>query len=136
MDRINNKVSVEYLYDEKKNLYRAMKRVTVLHKKIISKPEIASEMDQYIREKVENKNYIEINLHEAHLNKFQLYLVSYNFVVSSKSSSTKVRMTTDSFMSTESYLSLNDVTKPAPVYMLQPLRYSDAFQASCVLFCV
>ena len=39
---------------------------------------------------------------------------SYNFVVSNTSTSTKVRMTTDSSMHMESGLSLNDVTQPAP----------------------
>ena len=43
----------------------------------------------------------------------QLYFF-YNFVVSSTGSSTKVRMTTDSSMCTETGLSLNKVTKPAP----------------------
>ena len=46
--------------------------------------------------------------------KFQLHFVGYIFVVSGTSSSTKVRMTTDSSMRSESGLSLNDVTKPAP----------------------
>ena len=44
----------------------------------------------------------------------QLHFVAYNFVVSSTSSSTKVRMTTDSSMRTETGLSLNDVSQPAP----------------------
>ena len=43
----------------------------------------------------------------------QLHFVGYNFVVSDTSSSTKVRMTTDSFMCTESGLSLNQVIQPA-----------------------
>ena len=38
----------------------------------------------------------------------------YNFIISANSSSTKVRMTTDSSMCSESGLSLSNVTKPAP----------------------
>ena len=71
-------------------------------------------MDQYIYEQVENGNYEEINPSEAFLNDHQLHFVGYNFVVSCTSSSTKVRMTTDSSMHTESGLSLKMVTKPAP----------------------
>ena len=40
--------------------------------------------------------------------------MGYNFVVSVTSSSTKVRMTTDSSMCTKTGLSLNKVTQPAP----------------------
>ena len=40
--------------------------------------------------------------------------MGYNFEVSATSSSTKVRMTTDSSMHTETSLSLNEVTQPAP----------------------
>ena len=51
---------------------------------------------------------------EDHRKDNQLHFVAYNFVVSSTSSSTKVRMTTDSSMYTEFSLSLNDFTQPAP----------------------
>ena len=44
----------------------------------------------------------------------QLHFVGYNFMVSATSSSTKVRMTTDSSMKTETGLSLNEVTQLAP----------------------
>ena len=71
-------------------------------------------MDQYILGEVENGNYVEINPSEARINGHQLHFVGYNYVVSSTSTSTKVRMTTDSSMHTESGLSLNGVTKPAP----------------------
>ena len=71
-------------------------------------------MDQYIHEQVENSNYVEINPSEARLNNYQIHFVGYNYVVSSTSSSTKVRMTTNSSMRTEYRLSLNRVTKPAP----------------------
>ena len=43
-----------------------------------------------------------------------MHFVGYNFVVSATSSSTKVRMTTDSSKHTETGLSLNEVTQPAP----------------------
>ena len=58
-------------------------------------------------------SYIEINP-EDHRGQYQLHFVAYNFVVSSTSSSTKVRMTTDSSMRTKTGLSLNDVSQPAP----------------------
>ena len=62
VDKVNNKVHIEYLYDKKKlpklgkSFYRATKRISVLHNKIVSKPEVASGMDQYINKQVENKN--------------------------------------------------------------------------------
>ena len=120
MDTINNKVSVKYLYDKEnlgklgENFYRATKRVSALHTKIFPKLDVASEMDQYILEQVENGNYVEFNPSEARLDNHQLHFVGYNYVVSATSSSTKVRMTTDSFMGPESGLSLNGVTKPVP----------------------
>ena len=86
----------------------------MLHNKICSKPDVATVMDQYIQEQMENGNYIKINPSEAHSNSHQLHFVGYNYVFSSTSSSTKVRMTTDSSMCTESGLSLNGITKPAP----------------------
>ena len=70
-------------------------------------------MDKYIQQQIDNGNYSEINP-EDHRKNHQLHFAAYNFVVSSTSSSTKVRMTTDSSMRTESGLSLNDVTQPAP----------------------
>ena len=78
-----------------------------------NKPNIANEMDEYIREQVDNGNYILIDINEVR-KKYQLHFVGYNFIVSATSSSTKVRMTTDSSMRSKSGLSLNDVTKPAP----------------------
>ena len=71
-------------------------------------------MNQYIFEQVENGNDVECNPSEARLDNHQLHFVGYNYVVSATSSSTKIRMTTDSSMRTESGLSLNGVTKPAP----------------------
>ena len=71
-------------------------------------------MDKYIQEQVYNENYIEVNPYMARQEGHQVHFVGYNFVVSSTSSSTKVRMTTDSSMRTETGLSLNEVTKPAP----------------------
>ena len=89
-----------------------------------NKPNIANEMDDYIREQVNSGNYIPINSHESK-KKYQLHLfvkkevptpfVCYTFIVSTTSSSTKVRMTTGSSMCSETGLCLNDVTKPAPV---------------------
>ena len=74
VDTINNKVSVEYVYDEEKlpklgeNFYGTIKRASVLHIKIFPKPDVASGMDQYIHEQVENRNNIEINPSEDCLN--------------------------------------------------------------------
>ena len=75
---------------------------------------VAAELDKYIWEQVNNDNYIKVDIHAARQEGHQLHFVGYNFVVSSASSSTKVRMTTDSSMRTETGLSLNEVTKPAP----------------------
>ena len=81
-----------------------------MHNEIADKPEIASEIDKYIQEQVDNGNYVKITIEEAG-KKNQLHFVGYNFVVSASSSSTKVRMTTDSSMKTETGLSLNEVTQ-------------------------
>ena len=81
---------------------------------MFNKSEIASEMDLYIKEQVDNKNYVQIDLDEAHRDNHQLHFVGYNFIVLSTSSSTKVRRTTDSSMKTKTGLSLNEITKPAP----------------------
>ena len=66
-----------------------------------------------MQEQIDNGNYVEIAIKDARKDN-QLHFVGYNFVVSATSSSTKVRMTTDSSMKTETGLSLNDVTQPAP----------------------
>ena len=58
-----------------KNYYKATKRVTVLHNKIVSKPEVATEMDLYINEKVVKKNSVKFNPKEARLNNHQLHFV-------------------------------------------------------------
>ena len=61
---------------------------------------IAAEIDNYMWEQVNNGNYIEVDIHAARQEGHQLHFVGYNCVVSSTSSSTKVRMTTDSSMRT------------------------------------
>ena len=119
VDTINNVVSVQYLYNKNlpklsENYYGATKRISTLHNKMCDKPDIAAEIDKYILEQVNNGNYVETNINEARKNNHQLHFVGYNFVVSSTSSSTKVRMTTDSSKRTEPGLSLNKVTQPAP----------------------
>ena len=70
-------------------------------------------MDKYIEEHVNKSNYILVDPYMARQEGHKIHFVGYNFVVSSTSSSTKVRMMTDSFMRTETGLSLNEVTKPA-----------------------
>ena len=75
---------------------------------------VTAEIDNYIWDQVNNDNYIKVDIHAARQEGHQLHFVGYNFMVSSTSLSTKVRMTTDSSMRTETGLSLNKVTKPAP----------------------
>ncbi len=118
VDPVKNKVRVNCLYKSNlpslgENYFGATKRILALHVRIADKPEIAAEMDKYINQQINNGNYIEINP-EDFRGQYQLHFVAYNFVVSSTSSSTKVRMTTDSSMRTETGLSLNDVSQPAP----------------------
>ena len=95
------------------NYYEAIKRTKALHAKMSDKPKISTKVDKYIQEQIDNGNYEIIDIEEAR-KKHQLHFVGYNFVVSTTSSSTKVRMTTDSFNCTETGLSLNEVTQPAP----------------------
>ena len=119
VDKDNNKVLVNYLYKENlenlgENYFGATRRTQVLYTKVYPQPRVASEMDKYIKEPVNNSNYIEINIHAARQEGHQLHFVGYNFVVSSTSSSTKVRMMTNSSMRTETGISLKEVTKPAP----------------------
>ena len=116
LDPINNQVSVKYLYKENlkelgENYHGAIKRTKTLHAKMLDKPKIATEIDKYIQEQINNGNYEMINIEEAR-KKHQLHFVGYNFVVSSTSSSFKVRMITDSSMRTETGLSLNEVMHP------------------------
>ena len=118
VDPIKGKVQVNSLYKPNlpnlsENYFGATKRFHALHVRIADKPEIAAEMDKYNNQQINNGNYIEINP-EEHRNQYQLHFVAYNFVVSSTSSSTKVRMTTDSSMRTETGLSLNNVSQLAP----------------------
>ena len=67
-----------------------VKIILELHNKIVSQPEVASGMDQYISKQVVKENYIQVNLDEALCKKFQLHFVGYNFVVFFTSLSTKV----------------------------------------------
>jgi len=114
-----NKTSVNCLYKENlhelgENYFGAIKRISTLHNKISKLPEVAKEFDKYIQEQIDNGNYEEIKDLEEERKSHQLHFVGYNFVVSNTSTSTKVRMTTDSSMRTETGLSLNDATQPAP----------------------
>ena len=118
VDTFNHQVSIKYLYKENivelgENYYGATKRIKALHNKISNKPEITSEIDKYIQEQIDNGKYIKIDVEEARKEN-PLHFVGYNFVVSATNSSTKVRMTTDCSMRTETGLSLNKVTQPAP----------------------
>ena len=110
----NTQVDKETLENLGENYFVATWRIQTLHSKVYTQPMIAAEIDNYMREQVNNGNYIEVDIHAARQEGHQLHFVGYNFVVSSTSSSTKVRMTTDSSMWTETGLSLNKVTKPAP----------------------
>ena len=118
MDTLNQQVSVKYPYKENlvnlgENYYGATKKIMTLQNKIYDKPEISGEIDKYMLEQIDNGNYVKINVEESRKTN-QLHFVGYNFVVSVTSSLTKVRMTTDSSMRTDTGLSLNEVTKPAP----------------------
>ena len=66
-----------------------------------------------MQEQIDNGNYVKIKVEESRKTN-QLHFKGYNFVVFATSSSTKVRMTTDSSMGTKTGLSLNKVTQPAP----------------------
>ena len=118
VDPVKNKTSVTILYKPNlselgENHERVTKRINTMHKKIYSLPEIPTELDKYIQSQADKGNFVEINP-ENHRDEYQLHFVAYNYVVSGTSSSTKIRMTTDSSMRTETGLSLNDVTQPAP----------------------
>ena len=63
---------------------------------MFNKSEITTEMDLYFKEQVDSRNYVKINLNEARQDNHVLHFVGYNFIVSTTSSSTTVRMTTDS----------------------------------------
>ena len=85
MDTLNHQVSVKYLYKENlvnlgENYYGATRRIKTLHNKISNKPEIATEIDKYIQEQIDNGNYVKINVEEAKKTN-QLHFVGYNFVV-------------------------------------------------------
>jgi len=115
-----NKVQVTYQYKEDRlnslgnNIHGAQRRISALHKRVFSKPHISTELDKYIFDQVQCGNYVEVDLEEVKESGKQYHAVAYNFVVSENSTSTKVRLVTDSSMKTETGLSLNDVTKDAP----------------------
>ena len=83
-----------------------------MHNKKFDKLKIAFKIDRYMQEQIDNGNYVKIDIGEARKEN-QLHFLGYNFLVSATSTSTKVRMTTDSSMHTETGLSLNKVTQPA-----------------------
>ena len=61
VDTINNVVSIQYLYNQNlpklgENYYGATKRISTLHYKIYDKPAIATEMDKYMQEQIDNGN--------------------------------------------------------------------------------
>ena len=67
VDTLNHQVSVKYLYKENlvnlgENYYGATRRIETLHSKISDKPEIATEIDKYIQEQIDNGNYVKINV--------------------------------------------------------------------------
>ena len=123
VDKEAKKITVSYQYDEEKlknlgeNFARATARIHTLHKKLHGKPEVAREMDKYILDQTRAGNYEIVDPVLARKEGKQIHFTAYNFVVNSSSTSTKVRMVTDSSMNTETGLSLNDVTKPAPGYV-------------------
>ena len=125
VDKVDNKVLVHFLYNKKlldlgENFFGSTWRTQKLPNKIYPKPAVAIEMDKYIKEQVDKTNYIQINPYVARQEGHQLHFLGYNFVVSSTSSSTKVRMTTNSSMPTKTGLGLNEVTKPTPGVVPNP----------------
>ena len=117
VNKDNNEVLVNYLCTETlanlgENFFGTTRRIQTLHNKIYPKPEVATEMDKYIHKQVYNGNYKEVDPNIARQEGHQIHFVGYNFVISYTSSSTKVRMMTDSSMHTETGLSLNEVTNP------------------------
>ena len=63
-------MSVKCLYTQEldklgENFYGSTKRIRTLHVKISDKPEIAKEIDDYMKEQVDNGNYIPIDVNEA-----------------------------------------------------------------------
>ena len=86
------------------NYFGAIRRTQTLHSKVYTQPMVAAEIDDYVEEQVDVDNYIKVDIHTAKQEGHQLHFVGYNFVVSSTSLSTKVRMTTDSSMRTETGL--------------------------------
>ena len=83
---------------------------------------------------MENINYEQINIDEARKENCKLHCVGYNFLVSSISSSTKGRMTTDSFMHTETGLILNNVTNPLEVPNLWETSIHSRFYKHFAMF--
>ena len=139
MDTAKNKVSVKYLYNREKlpkigeNFYGATKRASALHTKILPKADVASGMEQYIYEQVEN--YVEIIPSEACLNKQQLHFVGYNFVVSSNSSSTS-KNDCWFFYVYRIQTQLQQGHQTSSWCGFQPRRHSPSMKMSCVLLCV
>ena len=70
------------------NYFSATKRIQIQHNKMNDKPEVAAEIDLYIKEQVNNRNDVQINRDKACQHNQQLHVVGYNFGVSSTSSST------------------------------------------------
>ena len=114
MDNSNKRVSVTCLYEEDKlkklgeNHSGAIRRIQSLHNKS------PTSQRSPLKWTSTSRGYVQINLDEARQNNHQMHFVGYNFIVLSTSSSTKVRMTTDSSNKTKTCLSLNEVTKPVP----------------------
>ena len=70
VDPINNQVSVKYLYKENlkelgENYKGAIKRTKTLHAKMSDKPKIATKIDKYIMEQINNGNYEKIDVEEV-----------------------------------------------------------------------
>ena len=70
VDTLNHQVSVQYIYKENlvdlgENYCGATKRILTLHNKLSDKPEISSEIDKYMQEQIDNKNYMEIVIEDA-----------------------------------------------------------------------
>ena len=70
VNKLNHKMSILCLHTKDldlvgENHYGATKRIHALHIKISHKPNIANSMDEYIKEQVDNENFIPININAS-----------------------------------------------------------------------
>ena len=67
VDPIKNQSCIEYLYKPNlpnlgENYYSTTKRIHALHIRISNKPKITAEMNKYIQQQTDNRNYMKCNM--------------------------------------------------------------------------